>query len=137
MSAVQEITISFEDLATLLRGVFVNAGVAEENAEILARNCAMCERDGSLSHGIFRIPGYLASIKSGWVDANAVPVIEDVGDAFVRAHARNGFAQPALAAARAMLTRKARDAGVAVLAIRDSHHFSALRPDIEPLAREG
>ena len=129
--------ITFDDLAALLRRIFINADVEEGNAEILAVNCAMCERDGSSSHGIFRVPGYLASLKTGWVDGRAVPAVEDVGAAFVRVDAQNGFAQPALAAARPMLIDKVRKAGVAVLAIRDSHHFSALWPDVEPFAHEG
>jgi delta1-piperideine-2-carboxylate reductase len=55
----------------------------------------------------------------------------------VRVDAANGFAQPALAAARALLVEKARSAGIAVLAIRNSHHFAALWPDVEPFAYEG
>jgi delta1-piperideine-2-carboxylate reductase len=129
--------ITFDELAALLRQIFINAAVEEGNAEVLAVNCAMCERDGSLSHGIFRVPGYLASLKAGWVDGHAVPAVEDAGAAFVRVDAHNGFAQPALAAARPILIDKVRTAGVAVLAIRDSHHFSALWPDVEPFAHEG
>jgi len=129
--------ITFDELVALLRRIFINADVAEGNADILAVNCAMCERDGSFSHGIFRVPGYLASLKTGWVDGRAVPAVEDAGAAFVRVDAQNGFAQPALAAARPILIDKVRNAGVAVLAIRDSHHFSALWPDVEPFAREG
>ncbi len=74
---------------------------------------------------------------SGWVDGQAVPVVEDVAAAFVRVDAGNGFAQPALAAARELLVSKARSAGIAVLAIRNSHHFAALWPDVEPFAEEG
>ena len=129
--------ITFDELAALLRRIFINADVEEGNANILAVNCAMCERDGSLSHGIFRVAGYLASLKAGWVDGRAVPTVEDAGAAFVRVDAHNGFAQPALAAARPSLIDKVRKAGVAVLAIRDSHHFSALWPDVEPFANEG
>jgi delta1-piperideine-2-carboxylate reductase len=136
-SAGGEARVSLNELVVLLRSVFLNAGVSEMIAEILALNCAMCERDGSLSHGIFRIPGYLASLKSGWVDGRAIPAVEDAGPAFLRVDARNGFAQPSLAAARPLLIDKVRKAGAAVLAIRDSHHFSALWPDIEPFAREG
>lgn len=132
-----ETTISFEDLVSLLRRVFTQAGVSESNAGALAMTCAQCERDGSLSHGIFRIPGYLGSLRSGWVDGRAVPSVEDVGPAVVRVDARNGFAQPALAAARPLLLDKVRCCGSALLAIRDSHHFSALWPDVEPFAREG
>jgi delta1-piperideine-2-carboxylate reductase len=47
------------------------------------------------------------------------------------------FAQPALAAARPLLVEKAPQAGIAVLAIRNSHHFAALWPDVEPFAEEG
>jgi delta1-piperideine-2-carboxylate reductase len=86
---------------------------------------------------VFRIPGYLSSLASGWVDGRAVPEVQDVASGFVRVDARGGFAQPALAAARDVLVRKARDAGIAVLAIRNSHHFAALWPDVEPFAREG
>jgi delta1-piperideine-2-carboxylate reductase len=49
----------------------------------------------------------------------------------------NGFAQPALAAARSLLVDKARSAGIALLAIHNSHHFAALWPDVEPFAEEG
>ena len=131
------VSVRFVDLADLLQRIFVTAGMTLENARILALNCAVCERDGSLSHGIFRIPGYVASLKSGWADGRVTPTVEDVGAAFVRVNAHNGFAQPALDAARPALVAKARAAGAAVLAIRDSHHFSALWPDVEPFAREG
>jgi delta1-piperideine-2-carboxylate reductase len=136
-SADGEARVSFNELVALLRSVFLNAGVSKMNADVLALNCAMCERDGSVSHGIFRIPGYLASLKSGWVDGRAVPAAEDAGPAFLRVDARNGFAQPSLAAARPQLIDKVRKAGAAILAIRDSHHFSALWPDVEPFARDG
>ncbi|HEY4199113.1 MAG TPA: Ldh family oxidoreductase [Devosiaceae bacterium] len=129
--------ISYADLVALLRAVFGHNGCSEAVAAVLAENCAMGERDGSLSHGIFRVDGYLSSLASGWVDGHAEPVVEDASPAFCRADARNGFAQPALAAARPLLVEKARHNGVAVLAIRNSHHFGALWPDIEPFAREG
>ncbi len=54
-----------------------------------------------------------------------------------RVDAANGFAQPALAAARALLVDKARSAGIALLAIHNSHHFAALSPDVEPFAEQG
>ncbi|WFU05541.1 Ldh family oxidoreductase (plasmid) [Rhizobium sp. CB3171] len=131
------IRISFGDLKLLLVKIFVRFGVSEANAAILAENCAGCERDGSMSHGVFRIPGYVATLGSGWVDGKALPTIEDGGEAFIRVDARNGFAQPALAAATPLLIEKASRYGAAVLAIRNSHHFSALWQDLEPFARKG
>lgn len=130
-------TVSYPQLIDLLRRIFVAHGTSPEVADVLAENCASAQRDGSHSHGIFRIPGYLSSLASGWVDGKAVPVVEDVGAAFVRVDACNGFAQPALAAARSLLIDKARSAGIAILAIRGSHHFAALWPDVEPFAEQG
>lgn len=130
-------SVSYQQLTALLRQIFLAHGTSPGVAGVLAENCASAQRDGSHSHGIFRIPGYLSSLASGWVDGKAVPVVEDVGAAFVRVDARNGFAQPALAAARPLLVDKARSAGIAILAIRSSHHFAALWPDVEPFAEQG
>jgi delta1-piperideine-2-carboxylate reductase len=129
--------IAFDDLVTLLAAIFRRGGCSDSVAAILADNMAAAERDGSRSHGIFRVPGYLGSLKSGWVDGRAEPVLEDVAPGFLRVDSNNGFALPALAAARDALMAKARTNGIALLAIRNSHHFSALWPDIEPFARAG
>ncbi|WP_191486475.1 Ldh family oxidoreductase [Pseudomonas sp. FEN] len=130
-------TISYSDLVALLAQVFLCHGTSAEVARVLAENCASAERDGAHSHGVFRIPGYVSTLASGWVDGKAIPLVEDVASGFVRVDAANGFAQPALAAARALLLEKARSAGIAVLAIRNSHHFAALWPDVEPFAYQG
>ncbi|AZD08335.1 Delta 1-piperideine-2-carboxylate reductase [Pseudomonas chlororaphis] len=129
--------LSLEALVKLLETIFLRHGTSAEVARSLAHNCAAAERDGAHSHGVFRIPGYVSTLDSGWVNGKAVPVVEDVAPAFVRVDAGNGFAQPALAAARALLVEKARHAGIAILAIRNSHHFAALWPDVEPFAEEG
>jgi delta1-piperideine-2-carboxylate reductase len=134
---VETQSIYFTDLTELLRQIFLRHGTSEEVAGVLAQNCASAERDGSHSHGIFRIKGYLSSLAAGWVDGQAVPQVEDVGAGFVRVDAGGGFAQPAMQAAKALLIDKARTAGIAILAIRNSHHFAALWPDVEPFAQEG
>lgn len=135
--AVDTQTISYSDLTELLRQIFLRHGTSADVARVLAENCASAERDGSHSHGIFRIKGYLSSLAAGWVDGQAVPDVEDVGAGFVRVDAGGGFAQPAMQAAKALLIEKARTAGIAILAIRNSHHFAALWPDVEPFAQEG
>ncbi|HEY9213069.1 MAG TPA: Ldh family oxidoreductase [Ancylobacter sp.] len=129
--------IAYDELKDLLFDVFMNNGTSREVAKILATNCAGCERDGALSHGIFRIPGYVASLRTGWVDGRAIPEIDIVSPSFIRIDARNGFAQPTLAAAAGAITGAVEGTGIAVVATRNSHHFSALWPDVEPLARKG
>lgn len=129
--------ISFDDLVSMLERTFRIGGCSGRVAALLANNMAEAERDGARSHGVFRMAGYLGSLRSGWVDGQAEPRVEDVAPGFLRVDGNNGFAVPALAAASAQLARKARANGIALCAIRNSHHFSALWPDVEPFAREG
>ena len=131
------VTVSVSELADLLELIFLAHNVSAGTARILAENCAGCERDGTTSHGIFRIPGYVSSLDSRWVDGRATAVVESLSGAFIRVDAANGFAQPALALARQPLLEIVRANGVGVVAIRNSHHFSALWPDVEPFAPLG
>jgi delta1-piperideine-2-carboxylate reductase len=132
-----QVRIDFDALKTILKDIFAGNGTSNSVAEILAANCAGCERDGALSHGIFRIPGYVASLKTGWVDGKADPCTTFVSSSFIRIDARNGFAQPALASAVAAINEAVESTGIAVVATRNSHHFSALWPDVEPFALKG
>src|SRR5688572_12321203 len=130
-------TVSVSELTDLVGRIFVRHGVFEDNAAPVAATVAAAERDGSLSHGLLRLPGYVATLNSGWVDGRAVPVVVDAAPGLVATDAANGFAQPALYASAPLLRDKARRQGIAAVAIRDSHHFAALWPDIEPFANEG
>lgn len=130
--------IPYADLVARLRPIFVAGGCSGHVARLLAENCAAAERDGAESHGLFRLAGYVSTLKSpGWVDGGAVPAVEDAAPGFVRIDAMNGFAVPALAAGRDLAVRKSKANGVAVVAIRNSHHLGALSLDVEPFADEG
>jgi delta1-piperideine-2-carboxylate reductase len=131
------VRLCYADLAGLLCRFFVRAGCPPEIARLLADNMALAEGDGAHSHGIFRVDGLLASIRSGWVTQEADFAIEDVASGILRADGRNGFSLPVLAAASDRLVAKVRTNGIALLTVRNAHHFSAVWPDIEPFAREG
>ena len=129
--------ISVRELAALLKAIFIRRACREPVATILADHMALAEGDGAHSHGIFRLAGNLGSLDSGWVDGKAEPAVEDVAPGVLRADGRNGFSLPVLAAARDQLMAKAGANGIALLSIRNAHHFSAVWPDIEPFARDG
>jgi delta1-piperideine-2-carboxylate reductase len=130
-------TVSVDELTTLVVDVLVRHGVSPDSAGPVAGSVVACERDRTASHGLLRLPGYVATLKSGWVDGRAVPVVADAAPGLVATDAANGFAQPALRASAPLLRDKARRQGIAAVAIRDSHHFGAVWPDIEPFAAEG
>jgi delta1-piperideine-2-carboxylate reductase len=130
-------TVSVEELTDIVARILVRHGVRPDNAAPVAEAVVAAERDGSASHGLLRLPGYVATLRSGWVDGNAMPVVADAAPGLIATDAANGFAQPALRASTPLLRVKARSHGIAALAIRHSHHFAAVWPDIEPFAADG
>lgn len=138
MDAMAGERLTFEALVQRLQPIFERHGCSPEVARLLAENCAAAERDGAASHGLFRMKGYVDSLNAnGWVDGRAVPVVENAAPGFLRIDGRNGFTVPALAAGRSEAVARARANGVAVIAIRNSHHLGALSLDVEPFAEEG
>ncbi len=130
-------TVSVDELTDFVVRVFRRHGVSAENVGPVAETVVAAERDGAASHGLLRLPGYVSTLKSGWVDGRAVPVVTDAAPGLIATEAGNGFAQPALLASAPLLREKARHQGIAAVAIRNSHHFAALWPDIEPFAADG
>jgi delta1-piperideine-2-carboxylate reductase len=97
----------------------------------------MAERDGSVSHGLFRLPGHVASLRSGKVNGSARPVEQRLTPAAIRLDGDRGFAPLTLEHGVPLVAAAARELGVAVLAIRNSFHFAALWPEVEAIAAEG
>lgn len=131
------IHVPLDELIDLIERILARHGASLEVAALIARNCAAAEADGTKSHGVFRVAGYVSTLKSGWVDGCAKPSIDDSVPGIVAVDARNGFAQPALALAAPRLIKKCRANGIAMASIRDSHHFGALWLDVEPFAAKG
>lgn len=131
------VTLSEDSLRGLVHGVLVIRGVDTLTAAGVAGSIVAAERDGTYSHGLARLPGFLSSLSSGWVTGAPVMRVTEPAPAVVRVDAGNGFAQGALVRGRQLAIAKARTQGLCAISIHDSHHFGSLWPDIEPFAEEG
>ena len=87
--------ITLEEIKTLVTNVFLKQGCNKENASALANTIVKAEEDGSSSHGLFRVPGYVASLQSGKVNGHASPKIKQVSPVILKCDADNGFASTA------------------------------------------
>jgi delta1-piperideine-2-carboxylate reductase len=112
-------------------------GCNQQNAGALARTIGAAERDGCASHGLFRMPGYIASLRSGKVDGCAEPTVERIAPAVVRVDGKRGYAPLALEKGRQALIEAARENGIAAMALVNVHHFAALWVEVEPIAEAG
>lgn len=129
--------ISFEDLRRRVCEALIANGFAHDVALPIARTIAACERDGTPSHGLLRLPGYVEAVKTGWADGRVMPKLVNSAASMIVLDARNGFTHLALAQARGDLARFASATGCAILLVRNAHHFAALWPDIEDFAADG
>ena len=130
-------SLTLDEIYDLVYGALRNAGSNDENACAVSRTVTHAERDGSHSHGLFRVAGYVNSLKSGKVDGNADPEIKKVSPSVIRVDAKNGHAPLALERATSALAELATAQGIAACAIVRSHHFAALWPETEALAEKG
>jgi LDH2 family malate/lactate/ureidoglycolate dehydrogenase len=133
----EQVTMTLNEVHALALSVCLTHGVAEAHARAIADTVTAAERDDCKSHGLFRIPGYMKSVRSGKVSKDAVPALKQLAPGVIQIDANYGFAPLALQTGRAPLIEKARSQGIAALAIINSYHFAALWPEVEALAEHG
>lgn len=129
--------LSPERLLDFATGVYASAGMPEADARIVADTLVQADLWGHQSHGVLRLPWYLARLEAGVcapvakptfaVDAKAVAVI-DGGDAM--GQVLNVFAMREA-------VQRARDFGIAAVALRNSNHFGTALYYTLIAAREG
>jgi delta1-piperideine-2-carboxylate reductase len=134
---VREVSLSLEEIGDLASRVFLSHGCDEANTQALVRTVVAAERNGALSHGLFRVPGYAASLKSGKVNGKVTPAIGYKTSAIVSVHGDNGYAPLAIERGVPALADAAKSLGVAVMAITHTYHFAALWPEVEAVAERG
>ena len=130
-------SLSLDEIYNLAKKILLFNGCDEENANILSDTIMRAERDGSLSHGLFRLPAYVASLKSKKVNGKARPEIKKISPSVLKVLGNNAFAPMVLKVGLPELIKLAKETGVAVLAITNSHHMAALWPETEAVADEG
>ena len=131
------IQIKLKEIRELVTNVFLKQGCDLINANALAKTITMAEEDGSSSHGLFRVPGYIASLQSGKVNGNASPNITKTTPVILKCDADNGFASTAHEISLPLLVEAAKTNGIAALSIKGCYHFAALWPETEYLAKNG
>ena len=129
--------LSLDDIHSLAKNVMLANGCDTANAEALADIICRAERDGSHSHGLFRVPGYVKALRSGKVDGKAKPMIRHLTPAVIQVEGHGCFAPLAQAVGLPALTEATEKIGIAALSLVGVHHFAALWPETEYLADRG
>ena len=131
------ISLSLDEIYKLANKTLLANRCDQETADILSELITNAERDGSLSHGLFRLPAYVSGLKSGKINGKQKPDIKKLTPSVIKADGKNCLAPVVLNKSIPELVKAAKENGVAVLAIINSHHMAAMWPETEKIAEEG
>ena len=134
---MKTLSLTLDEIFELAKKTLLANGCDEETATILANLIMRAERDGSLSHGLFRLPAYVSGLKSGKINGKARPEVKKISPSVIKVLGNNCLAPMVLNKGLPELIKTAKENGVAVLAINNSHHMAAMWPETEAVAEEG
>jgi (2R)-3-sulfolactate dehydrogenase (NADP+) len=129
--------ISAPDLERLMSSALARSGANAAMAAATARALAAAECEGIASHGASRVPQYCAHLRNGRANGAAVPEVKRGAKAACLVDAGGGLAFEALRVAGVEALRRAREFGVAYVAVTNSNHFGVAAYHLEPLAEAG
>ena len=131
------VSLKLDEIFDLAKKTLLANGCDDETASVLAELIMKAERDGSLSHGLFRLPAYVSGLKSGKINGKARPEVKKISPSVIKVLGNNCLAPMVLNKGLPELIKTAKENGVAVLAINNSHHMAAMWHETEAVAEEG
>ena len=131
------VSLKLDEIFDLAKKTLLANECDNETASVLADLIMKAERDGSLSHGLFRLPAYVSGLKSGKINGKARPEVKKISPSVIKVLGNNCLAPMVLNKGLPELIKTAKENGVAVLAINNSHHMAAMWLETEAVAEEG
>ena len=131
------VSLTLDEINNLAKKTLLANGCDDDTASILSELITNAERDGSLSHGLFRLPAYVSGLKSGKINGKGKPEINKISPSVIKVAGNNCLAPLVLNKSLPELSKTAKENGVAVLAINNSHHMAAMWPETEAIAEQG
>ncbi len=126
-----------QELTEAGTSLFAGAGAGAGDARLVATLLVEANRTGHDSHGIIRIPQYLAEIESGLLDPGAAPRVEAETQVTAVVEGHRCFGQVAAAHMAAVGLAKAKQSGVGGVTLKGANHIGRLGSYVEGLARQG
>lgn len=129
--------VALHELQDLAQRVLVGAGANSEMASATAAALVYADARGLSSHGVARLPQYVAHLANGRADGSARPRIAAAKGGAVLVDAGCGLAFAACALAVHEALGRAREYGVAYAGVTNSHHFGVAGYHLEPVGAAG
>jgi len=115
--------VNEDDLDRYTAAILRGAGMTAQGAAVAARVLVTSDARGIESHGVARLPQYVALIDAGVLDPAAAPTVERESASTALVDGHNGMGQVAAMEAMRLAIAKAHAHDVGVVAVRNSNHF--------------
>jgi LDH2 family malate/lactate/ureidoglycolate dehydrogenase len=129
--------VSADQLRELSRSLLVSCGTPEDRASVVAEGLVNANLAGHDSHGVLRLPGYLAGVELQHVFPGKPPRLVSTSGATAIIDADHGWGQPAMWLATETVHDLAKAFGVAAAVVQHSYHIGRVAPYVEWLAQRG
>ena len=110
-------------LARAIEAIVAAGGSDAREARLVAGNLVTANLTGHDSHGVGMIPRYVESLKEGGLQPNRHPQVRFDGGALVALDGQAGYGQVIGLEATDIAIARARQHGVCVMALANSHHL--------------
>ncbi len=112
-------------------------GTERATAHIVADSLINANLAGHDSHGVLRLPSYLAGASQGHVQPGAVATLASESGATAIVDGAYGWGQPAMWLATRAAIDRAREHGLGAAVVHRSYHIGRVAPYVEAIASEG
>ncbi|KAM0719950.1 hypothetical protein Q7P37_004085 [Cladosporium fusiforme] len=115
--------VSPQDATTFVTSVLQGNGVSPEHAGIIAKCLVAADLRGVDTHGINRIPSYMARIRQGVLDPSAQPTLTETTPVIAQVDAHNAFGFVAAHMGMQKACEMAQIYGIGMVSVKHSNHF--------------
>ncbi|KAI5917159.1 Malate/L-lactate dehydrogenase [Camillea tinctor] len=122
-SNIQKIHVDASEARRFVENVLVGNGVPVVNAATVAKCLIAADLRGVDTHGMNRIPSYMARIRQGVLDATASPELTKVTPVVAQVDGRNGFGFLAASTGIEAAIDMAREFGIGMVSVKHSNHY--------------
>jgi LDH2 family malate/lactate/ureidoglycolate dehydrogenase len=134
--AVGAVAIDAQRLTSAVADIFTAAGIAAADAQIVAADLVAADLEGIASHGVMLVPMYIERINKDSVSRrSAGEIVSDRGGAII-IDAGNALGQLTSRQAVKLAVARAKEIGLAAVAVRNGFHFGTAGRYARMMAQE-
>ena len=78
------VSLTLDEIFELAKKTLLANGCDDETASILSDLIKSAERDGSVSHGLFRLPAYVTGLKGGKINGKGKPEVKKISSSVIK-----------------------------------------------------